>query len=316
MSIPQNIFHLTVALFLMTFVHQRSVSQTAASLPAVGDTSLHLPSLVPLESYVECIPFSGGTEESPASVTLEEALQLKAAFRRDRLPADCGVQFLSLTISIFNKQHILIDKIVKHAFTFPRSSAGESDEKLLSNLAQRIVPFGYVSESKINHVTLLNDTVPGWSLLKIEITPDEEYTKFAEGQRYALQWWFRVQGSQFEQEFFLGIPKVLVDSRPRDTIRYGNASAMIRFYYLNSESGMRFPVNIGIGTFGVNTPIDVSKDGGGFAISLLFDVIQAARLMYQFDVSSKINAGIEITPFFPLERKSRILLNARIGYSP
>jgi hypothetical protein len=311
-----KIFRLTLVLVFLFSLNQRSLSQTEDSVFTNSDQSVSLPSLVPPDQYIECEPIAGGTEASPTSVTLEEAMQLRVSFHRDRLPADCGVQFISVTISIYNKQMMLIDKIVKHAFTFPHARNGESDQKVLSDLARKIVPFGFVSERKINHVMLLNDTVPGWTLIKIEVAPDEEYTKFAERLRYKMQWWYRVKGPQLEEEFFLGIPKVLYDSRSRDTITYGNASAMLRFYYLDAESGERYPFNLGIGTFGVSTPIDVSKNGGGFAVSLLFDVIQAVRIFYRLNITTKVNAGFEITPFFPLERKSRVLLNARIGYSP
>lgn len=301
-------------LILSTFFVISLSAQPADSVREDEKGESSLPMLVPPRDYVICGPIEGGTEHSPAPITVDEAMQLKVSFQREILPEKSGVQFLTVIISIFNKEGELLDKIIKHAFTFPRS--GESDLSVLKQYSRQIVPFGFVSEKKINGVGILTDTIPEWSLLRIEVLPDEEYTKFAERFRYKLEWWYRVKGSRFEEEFFLGIPKVLFDSEKQDTINYGNASAMIRFYLLHEETGERFPVNIGIGTFGVSTPIDVSKNGGGIAVSLLFDVVQSVRTLSGVRLSNKFNAGIELTPFFPLQHRSRLLINARIGYSP
>lgn len=275
-----------------------------------------LPVLIPFARYVDCGPIEGGSKKSPVSITIEEALRLTLVINRDSLPKDCGIQFLTVTISIFNKHGVLTDKIVKQAFTFPREAGEDSDRSKLHFYAERIAPFGFVSEQKIERIKILHDSIPEWSLMKVELTPTDEYTKFAERLKYEMEWWYRIKGSVYEGEFFLGIPKVLYDTRADDPIAYGNASAMMRLYLLHSETGERYPVNIGVGTFGVSTPIDVSKTGGGIAVSLLFDIVQAIRLSYDLDIPNKFNAGVEITPFFPLERKSRILVNARIGYSP
>jgi hypothetical protein len=304
--------------FLFIIFSMYAFAQVADSTqPHHGNASTSpLPVLIPLSRYVDCGPIKGGSKKSPVSITIEEALQLTVIFNRDSLPKDCGIQFLTVTISIFNKHGVLTDKIVKQAFTFPREDGKEADRSKLHFYAGRVAPYGFVSEQKIERVKILHDSIPQWSLMKVELTPTDEYTKFAERLKYEMEWWYRIKGSVYEGEFFLGIPKVLYDSRSDDPIVYGNASAMMRLYLLHSETGDRYPVNVGIGTFGVSTPIDVSKNGGGIAISLLFDIVQAVRLSYDMDIPNKLNAGIEITPFFPLERKSRILVNARIGYSP
>ncbi len=302
------------------------LSMVVTSLPAqqsdpTSDTvkgtgqQTYRPILVPLTQYVTCGPVAGSSEKTPATITLDEAMQLRVHLLRDQLPHNCGVQFLTIAISIYNKRGTLVDKIIKHTFTFPRKENEAEDRLQIHRYAEQILPFGFVSERKMESVTVLNDTVPEWSLIKVEVTPDDEYTKFAERLKLKVEWWYRVKGNRFEEEFFLGIPKVLYDTERTDTITYGNVSAMLRFYYLNGETGERFPVNLGIGTFGVSNPIDVSSTGGGFAISLLLDLIQSARLMYDIDILTKANAGIEVTPFFPISRKSRILINARIGYA-
>ncbi len=97
-------------------------------------------------------------------------------------------------------------------------------------------------------------------------------------------------------------------------MEYGKTSAMLRFYYVNAISGQRFPVSLGVGTFGVNSPIDVGVGQGGFAASIFLDVVELIRQFgAHFDM--KVSAGLELTPFFPIEMRSRILLNAQVGFS-
>ncbi len=75
-----------------------------------------------------------------------------------------------------------------------------------------------------------------------------------------------------------------------DTMEYGKTSAMMRFYYVNAISGHRFPVNLGVGTFGVNSPIDVGVGQGGFAASIFLDVVELIRKFgVHFDM--KVNAA-------------------------
>jgi hypothetical protein len=47
---------------------------------------------------------------------------------------------------------------------------------------------------------------------------------------------------------------------------------VLHFYYVNGTTGHRFPVNLEIGTFGVNSPIDVGVSRGGFAIPIFLDM--------------------------------------------
>jgi hypothetical protein len=87
---------------------------------------------------------------------------------------------------------------------------------------------------------------------------------------------------------------------------------MIRFYYVDEISGNRFPVNFGVGTFGVNSPIDVNAGGGGFALSIFFDVAEMTRVI-GIDLLKKFTAGLEVVPFFPLEKRARLLLDAQVS---
>jgi hypothetical protein len=88
---------------------------------------------------------------------------------------------------------------------------------------------------------------------------------------------------------------------------------MIRYYYINGVSGHRFSVNFGLGTFSVNSPINVSKGRGGFAASVFLDVIELIKIFW-IKFVMKVNAGLELTPFFPIQRESRILLNVQVGF--
>jgi hypothetical protein len=45
--------------------------------------------------------------------------------------------------------------------------------------------------------------------------------------------YFRVKGPRIEIGFSLGLPKVLFDSRSKDTLNYGSYSAMIRFFFVD-----------------------------------------------------------------------------------
>ena len=81
---------------------------------------------------------------------------------------------------------------------------------------------------------------------------------------------------------------------------------------MNEISGHRFPVNFGIGTFGVNSPLDVRIGGGGFALSLFLDVVEITRVL-DIDLMKKVTAGLEVAPFFPIKKKARILIDAQVG---
>ena len=130
-----------------------------------------------------------------------------------------------------------------------------------------------------------------------------------------LRRYFRVRGPSLEIGFSLGIPKVLYDSRARDTVEYGNTSAMVRLYYVKQETGNRFPVSCGAGTFGVSSPIDVGSGRGGFALSAFLDLVELTRVR-NLGFIKNVNAGLELTAFFPINRVGRLLVNVQVGVSP
>ena len=109
-----------------------------------------------------------------------------------------------------------------------------------------------------------------------------------------------------------GVLKVLYHTPAKDSIDYGDTSAILRLYYVDGDSGLHFPISFGIGTFGVNSPIDVSIGRGGFATSIFLDIIELMRRQ-DMDVGIKVNTGLELTPFFPIKKKSRLLFDAHAG---
>ena len=158
------------------------------------------------------------------------------------------------------------------------------------------------------------DSLPNWAVIKVNIQPDYTIKIGAYDRFNSITNYYRVRGPRIETRFALAIPKVLYDTQAKDTMEYGRTSAMMRFYYVNAISGHRFPVNLGVGTFGVNSPIDVGAGRGGFAASIFLDVVELIRKFgIHFDM--KVNAGLDLTPFFPIKRRSRILLNAQVGFS-
>jgi hypothetical protein len=159
------------------------------------------------------------------------------------------------------------------------------------------------------------DSLPAWATIKVNIEPDYTIKIGARDRTNAVTRYFQVRGPTMEIGFSLGIPKVLYDTQARDTIDYGNTSAMVRFYYVNAESGNRFPVSFGMGTFGVSSPIDVGVGRGGFALSTFLDLVELTRIR-DLGFIKKVNAGVELTLFFPVERKARLLINAQVGFSP
>ena len=175
--------------------------------------------------------------------------------------------------------------------------------------------YAAISTEELDQVRLPLDSLPAWAIIKVDIDPDYTIRIGGHDGSNSVTRYFRVRGPTIEIGFSLGIPKVLYDTQSRDTIEYGNTSAMLRFYYVNAESGNRFPVSFGMGTFGVSSPIDVGVGRGGFAVSTFLDLVELTRIG-DLGFFKRVNAGLELTQFFPIERKARLLINAQVGFSP
>jgi len=173
--------------------------------------------------------------------------------------------------------------------------------------------YAAIQSEEFTQVQIHVDSLPDWAIIKINIEPDYTIKIGGYNRSNSFTRYFRVRGPTIELGFSLGIPKVLFDTQAKDSIKYGNSSAMIRFYFADAISGNRFPVNLGIGTFGVSSPLDVNVGRGGFATSIFLDVVEMTRILIGIDLIKKITAGLEIVPFFPVEKRARILLDVQVG---
>ena len=129
-------------------------------------------------------------------------------------------------------------------------------------------PYAAILAAEFERVQVEVDSLPSWAIIRVCVEPDYTIKIGAVDRTNSVTRYFRVKGPKFEAGLTLGVPKVLYDTRAKDSIDYGHTSAMLRFYYIDVSSGHRFPVNLGVGTFGVNSPIDVSVGRGGFAASM------------------------------------------------
>lgn len=174
--------------------------------------------------------------------------------------------------------------------------------------------FANILPEELEQVTVPVDSLPDWAILCIHIEPDYTIKIGTVDRSNTMTRYFRVKGSTVELGFSLAIPKVLYDTRARDTIVYGNFSAFVRLYFISSETGNRFPISAGIGIFGANSPVDVGPGRGGLALSAFLDLAEMVRIV-NLGFTKKINIGLELDPFLPVGRKGRLLLVAQAGFS-
>lgn len=272
--------------------------------------------IVPLRSFISVQPFEGaGYQQIARTISKDEIDRLTVVFQRENLSAESGPQFVRIRTQVLDRDGIEVDEVTQFAFTFPREATPDEDARQLEDYARQIRQFGFIAPGRSDSVEIELDSLPDWGYLRVEIVPDEEFTKYTSRNNARIVWHYRIQGNWLDSRFTLGIPKVLYDTEAQDTVDYGNASALLRFFYVNQNTGEQFPVSAGFGLYGVSTPLDVSSRGGGFVLSLYFDIIQFLRVN-GLEITDKANAGLEIAPFFPVDRKARVLLSARIGYNP
>jgi hypothetical protein len=172
--------------------------------------------------------------------------------------------------------------------------------------------YAAIRSEEFTQVRIHVDSLPDWAIIKINIEPDYTIKIGGYDRSNSYTRYFRVRGPKIEIGFSLAIPKVLFDTQAKDTLNYGNSSAMVRFYLVNGVSGNRFPVNFGVGTFGVNSPVDINVGRGGFALSTFLDVAEITRIL-GIDFIKKITAGLELAWFSPIKKKARILIDAQVA---
>ena len=268
-----------------------------------------------LSNYVSIVP-SDGSSDPQMAVTLEseQARALQVVFRRDSIRSRMGPQFVTIRTIVQLRDGTSTQAFERRVVTFRSHGDPERDRAMFIQYRTAYGAYAGISTEELEQVRLPLDSLPPWAMIKVNIEPDYTIRIGAYDHSNSVTRYFRVRGPTVEIGLSLGIPKVLYDSQARDTVDYGNTSAMVRFYYINLESGNRFPVSVGMGTFGVGSPIDVGIGRGGFALSTFLDLVELTRIR-DLGFIKKVNAGLELTPFFPIKRKARLLINAQVGFS-
>jgi hypothetical protein len=268
-----------------------------------------------VEDFVRIGP-EAGSKNPRTAVTLDrgQIQNLRVIFERDSIRERMGPQFVTIRTTVQSREEIAVQTFERRVLTFRSCGNSNRDRVMFTQYRTAYGAFAAIRPEELEQVHLQLDSLPNWAVIKVNIQPDYTikigaYDRFNSVTRY-----YRVKGPRIETKFALAIPKVLYDTQARDTMEYGKTSAMMRFYYVNAISGHRFPVSLGVGTFGVNSPIDVGIGKGGFAASIFLDVVELIR-NFGIPLGMKVNAGLELTPFFPIQRRARILLNAQVGFS-
>jgi hypothetical protein len=263
--------------------------------------------------YTRIVPESGGTDEATA-VTLdrEQIRNLHVVFQRDSIREGMGPQFITIKTTVLLRRGTQAQTFERRALTFRSHGDPYQDREMFVQYRKAYGPYALANKEELELVDVEVDSLPNWAIIKVSIAPDYTIKIGAVDQSNSVTQYFRVRGPSIEAGLTLGVPKVLYDTQADDSTEYGNTSAMLRFYYVDGTSGHRFPINIGFGTFGVNSPIDISIGRGGFATSVFLDIIELMRRL-GMNIGTKVNAGFEMTPFFPIRRRSRLLFNAQVG---
>ncbi len=266
-----------------------------------------------ISNYVHIEP-KAGSEEMQSAVTLDRSQirNLRVIFRRDRIRRGMGPQFITIRTTIALRDGSNAHTFERRVLTFRSDNDPHRDRAMLIQYRAAYGAYAAIKTEEFAQVHIHLDSLPDWAVIKVNVEPDYtikigDYDRSNSYSRY-----FRVRGPKIEIGFSVGLPKVLFDTQARDTVEYGNTSAMLRFYYVDEISGHRFPVNLGIGTFGVNSPINLNVGRGGFALSLFLDVAEMTRI-FGINLIKKFTAGLEFAPFFPIQRRARFLIDAQVG---
>lgn len=291
------------------------LASTALRATLLRDDSLSV-RVLPFERFIEMVPYQEGEEGGSLSArSVEELRRLAVRFQREAIAPEDGPQFITIEVISRTRAGDEVDRFVQHAFTIAPGESPEADRDMIERVQREYRIPGTVNSDRINMVALQVDSLSPWGEVTIQVTPDEAFTRYADVGRMKQSWKYRVSGPRIESNFYIGIPKVVYDSNARDTVEYGSTSAIVRLSLLSPDTGEPFPVNFGIGVFGVNSPIDVSNKGGGFVLSLFLDAVQLMRTQ-GMSLSRKVNAGFEVAPFFSIRHQPRVLVNVRFGYTP
>jgi hypothetical protein len=268
-----------------------------------------------LSRYVSVIPESGSNNIRTAVTLDREQIQnLMVRFQRDSIRIGMGPQFVRITTTILLRDGIAAPSYERRVVTYRSHGDPYKDRAMFIQYRAAYGAFANIRPEELEKVLVPVDSLPDWAILGIHIEPDYTIKIGAVDRSNSMTQYYRVRGPTIELGFSLAIPKVLYDTRADDSIQYGNYSAMVRFYFIDSKTGNRFPVSAGIGVFGVNSPVDVGIGRGGFALSMFLDLAEMVRIV-NIGFTKKINIGLELAPFLPIEKKGRLLLVAQAGFS-
>lgn len=268
-----------------------------------------------LSRYISIIPIAGSTNiRTAVTMDREQVRNLDVLFQRDSIRLGMGPQFLKITTTILSRDGVVAPSYERRVVTFRSHGNPAKDWAMFIQYRTAYGAYANIRPEELEHVLVPVDSLPDWAILGIHIEPDYTIKIGAVDRSNAVTHYFRVRGPTIEIGFSLAVPKVMYDTRAYDTIQYGNTSAMVRFYLINAGSGNRFPVSLGIGMFGVNSPVDLGIGRGGFAASLFLDLAEMVRIV-NVGFTKKINIGLEVDPFLPIGKKARVLLVAQAGFS-
>jgi hypothetical protein len=268
-----------------------------------------------LSRYVSVIPDAGSNNiRTAVTIDREQVQNLMVRFQRDSIRLGMGPQFVRITTTILLRDGIAAPSYERRVVTYRSHGDPYKDRAIFIQYRAAYGTFANIRPEELERVLVPVDSLPDWAILGVHIEPDYTIKIGAVNRSNRMTQYFRVRGPRIELGFSLAIPKVLYDTRSRDTIQYGNYSAMVRFYYIDPGTGNRFPVSAGIGMFGVNSPVDVGIGRGGFALSMFLDLAEMVRIV-NVGFTKKINIGLEVAPFLPIGKKGRLLFVAQVGFS-
>lgn len=268
-----------------------------------------------INRYVSIFP-TDGSNNIRTAVTLdrEEVRNLEVRFQRDSIRLSMGPQFLKITTTILLREGVAAPSYERRVVTYRSHGDPNKDRAMFIQYRTAYGVYANIRPEELEHVLVPVDSLPDWAILGIHIEPDYTIKIGAVNRSNSMTQYFRVRGPTIELGFSLAIPRVLYDTRADDPIQYGNSSAMVRFYFIDSKTGNRFPISAGIGVFGVNSPVDVGIGRGGFALSMFLDLAEMVRIV-NIGFTKKVNIGLEVAPFLPIEKKGRLLFVAQVGFS-
>jgi hypothetical protein len=268
-----------------------------------------------LSRYINIIP-AAGSNNIRTAVTLdrEQVRNLEVRFHRDSIRLHMGPQFLRITTTIQLRDGIAASSYERRIVTFRSHGEPNKDREMFTQYRAAYGAFANIRPEELEQVLVPVDSLPDWAILGIHIEPDYTIKIGAVDRANTMTQYFRVKGPTIEVGLSLAIPKVFYDSRSDDPIQYGNSSVMLRFYFVALKTGNRFPVSVGIGMFGVNSPVDIGIGRGGFGLSAFLDLAEMVRIV-NIGFDKKINIGLEVDPFLSIKKKARLLLVAQAGFS-